>query len=134
LAFGIAKAVVKKQTVSLSAGGLSKAPVTKAKKTTIDLMAGLATILHPGNLQQLQSMICHDQAAQMHPNDPHSSNSNTVLLRCVQTSDIQVPEIAATKVTMDIMSNDEEPGTVAFQSDLEASNPSKRQAKKTSHL
>jgi hypothetical protein len=58
---GIAKAVAKKQKVSLPAGGRSKAAVNKAKKTATYIMAGLATILRPKNPKKLQSMLCNDQ-------------------------------------------------------------------------
>jgi hypothetical protein len=86
---GIAKAIAKKQKVSLPSRGRSKAAVNKAKKTATDLTAGLATILHPENPKRLQSMLCNDQptVAPMHPQNPHSSNSNAVLPGLVQVPD-----------------------------------------------
>jgi hypothetical protein len=75
---GITKAVAKRQNVSLPAGGRSKAAINKAKKTATDLTAGLATILHPENPKQLQSMMLLNDlpasiktVAQMHPQNPH---------------------------------------------------------------
>jgi hypothetical protein len=130
--FGIAKALAKKQRVSLPAGGLSKAAVNKAKQTATYLTAGLASILHPDNPKQLQSMLRHDQlptAARMHPQNPHSNNLKTVLPGQVQTS-----KNAATAV---VLFDDEEPaGSVASQQpDSDSSNTSQcRSTKQTSHL
>lgn len=143
---GIAKAVAKKQRVSLPAGGISKAAVNKAKKTATDLMAGLATILHPENPKKLQSMLRNDQeptsiktVAPMHPRNPHSSNSKAVLPGRVQASVVQVPPL--TKVTMDSLallmsSDDEDLGAASSQPDSadSSSNTSEcHQERKTAH-
>ena len=129
---GIAKAVSKKQNVSLPAGGRSKAAINKAKKTATDLMSGLATILHPENPKTLQSMLSNNQPiAPMHPQNPHSSNSNAVLPGRVGT----IPPVTMDSLSNLMWSNDKEPGAASSQSDSsDSSNTSKRQERRTAHL
>jgi hypothetical protein len=129
---GIAKAVAKKQKVSLPSGGRSKAAVNKAKKTATDLMSGLATILHPENPKTLQSMLSNNQPiAPMHPQNPHSSNSNAVLPGHVRT----IPPVTMDSLSNLMWSDDEEPGAASSQSDSsDSSNTSERQERRTAHL